>query len=74
MNLTLHVWRQATPTAAGKLATYTLDDVTPEMSFLEMFDVLNETLVERGEEPVAFSHDCRAVNVTSERSVCDAGA
>ncbi len=59
MKITLHVWRQATPAAAGKLVTYPLDGVTPDMSFLEMFDVLNETLVERGEEPVAFSHDCR---------------
>ncbi|GJG88647.1 succinate dehydrogenase [Gemmatimonadetes bacterium T265] len=59
MKITLHVWRQPTPTAAGKLVTYKLDDVTPDMSFLEMFDVLNETLVEQGQEPVAFSHDCR---------------
>jgi len=59
MRITLHVWRQETPTAAGKLETYKLDDVTGDMSFLEMFDHLNEKLVERGEEPVAFSHDCR---------------
>ena len=59
MNLTLHVWRQAGPTAAGRLETYTLPDVSPESSFLEMFDELNETLVEQGKEPVSFSHDCR---------------
>lgn len=59
MKITLHVWRQPEPNAAGRLVTYPLDDVTPDMSFLEMFDTLNETLVEKGEEPVAFSHDCR---------------
>ena len=59
MKITLHVWRQQSPNAAGKLVTYTVPDVSPDMSFLEMFDTLNETLVEKGEEPVAFSHDCR---------------
>ncbi|MDF1501477.1 succinate dehydrogenase/fumarate reductase iron-sulfur subunit [Roseisolibacter sp. H3M3-2] len=59
MKITLHVWRQAGPKAAGKLETYTLGHVSPDMSFLEMFDVLNEELVEAGKEPVAFSHDCR---------------
>jgi succinate dehydrogenase / fumarate reductase iron-sulfur subunit len=59
VKITLHVWRQQAPAAAGKLVTYHLDDVTGDMSFLEMFDVLNEQLVEKGEEPVAFSHDCR---------------
>ena len=59
MKLTLHVWRQTSPTAAGKLVTYEVNDVTPDMSFLEMFDTLNEALVERNEEPVAFQHDCR---------------
>jgi succinate dehydrogenase / fumarate reductase iron-sulfur subunit len=59
VRITLHVWRQAGPTAAGRLETYTLPDVSPESSFLEMFDELNETLVEQGKEPVAFSHDCR---------------
>jgi succinate dehydrogenase / fumarate reductase iron-sulfur subunit len=59
VKITLHVWRQQSPEAAGRLETYRLDDVTPDMSFLEMFDVLNETLVEQGKEPVAFSHDCR---------------
>ena len=59
MKITLHVWRQAGPKAAGKLETYQLGHVSPDMSFLEMFDVLNEQLVEEGKEPVAFSHDCR---------------
>ena len=59
MKITLHVWRQAAPTSAGRLETYTLPDVSPESSFLEMFDELNETLVLEGKEPVAFSHDCR---------------
>jgi succinate dehydrogenase / fumarate reductase iron-sulfur subunit len=59
MKITLHVWRQSGPKASGKLETYQLDHVSPDMSFLEMFDVLNETLVEQGKDPVAFSHDCR---------------
>lgn len=59
MKLTLKVWRQAGPDTRGNLETYTVDDVSPDMSFLEMFDVLNEELTNKGEEPVAFSHDCR---------------
>ena len=59
MNLTLHVWRQAGPSDAGRLVTYDAPDVSPEMSFLEMLDVVNERLIERGEEPIAFDHDCR---------------
>ncbi len=59
MKLTLKVWRQAGPDTRGNLETYTVDDVSPDMSFLEMFDVLNEDLTNKGEEPVAFSHDCR---------------
>jgi len=59
MKVTLHVWRQASPTAAGKMETFPLDGVSPDMSFLEMFDMLNEHLVEQGREPVAFQHDCR---------------
>src|SRR5207237_1925835 len=57
--LTLHIWRQASRNAAGKMATYALDDVSPDMSFLEMLDVLNEKLTKDGAEPVAFDHDCR---------------
>jgi succinate dehydrogenase / fumarate reductase iron-sulfur subunit len=59
MKLTLNVWRQSAPKASGKLETYTLDGVTPDMSFLEMFDMLNEQLTHEGQEPVAFAHDCR---------------
>ena len=59
MNLTLKIWRQAGPTAPGVLKTYPLSNVSPDMSFLEMLDVLNEQLIAKGEEPVAFDHDCR---------------
>jgi succinate dehydrogenase iron-sulfur subunit len=59
MRVTLKVWRQAGPTAGGEFRTYTLDDVSPDMSFLEMIDLLNEGLIGAGEEPIAFDHDCR---------------
>jgi len=59
MRVTLKVWRQAGPDAPGRMVTYHLADVSPDMSFLEMLDVLNERLVEEGQEPVAFDHDCR---------------
>lgn len=59
MRITLHVWRQASANAQGKLETYPLDGVESDMSFLEMFDMLNEQLTEQGKEPVAFAHDCR---------------
>ena len=59
MKLTLKVWRQANATAPGKMVTYPIDDVSPDMSFLEMMDVLNEQLIQKGEDPVAFDHDCR---------------
>jgi succinate dehydrogenase / fumarate reductase iron-sulfur subunit len=59
MRLTLNVWRQSGPSARGNLVKYTLDDVSEDASFLEMFDVLNENLTLEGKEPVAFSHDCR---------------
>lgn len=59
MSLTLQVWRQQNANARGKFVTYKVDDVSPEMSFLEMFDVLNEKLVNEGGEPIAFDHDCR---------------
>jgi succinate dehydrogenase / fumarate reductase iron-sulfur subunit len=59
LNLTLKVWRQASPTAAGDFKTYKVYDISTDMSFLEMLDVLNEELVSKGEEPVAFDHDCR---------------
>jgi succinate dehydrogenase / fumarate reductase iron-sulfur subunit len=59
MNLTLHVWRQSGPDAPGKFVTYRAPDVSPEMSFLEMLDVVNERLSVQGELPIAFDHDCR---------------
>ena len=59
MRLTLKVWRQKGPGAAGEFVTYDHPDVSEHMSFLEMLDVLNQKLIERGEEPVAFDHDCR---------------
>jgi succinate dehydrogenase / fumarate reductase iron-sulfur subunit len=59
MKLTLRIWRQHDTDAAGRFVTYQVDGVTPDMSFLEMLDVLNEELIGRGEEPVAFEHDCR---------------
>ncbi|MGY5845801.1 succinate dehydrogenase/fumarate reductase iron-sulfur subunit [Salegentibacter sp. HM20] len=59
MKLTLKIWRQKNAEAKGKIQTYQLADVSPDMSFLEMLDVLNEGLVEKGEEPVVFDHDCR---------------
>jgi succinate dehydrogenase / fumarate reductase iron-sulfur subunit len=59
MRLTLRVWRQPGPDAPGVLVTYPVADVSPDMSFLEVLDVLNEELIQRGDEPVAFDHDCR---------------
>ena len=59
MKLELHVWRQAGPAAAGGFVEYHPENVNPEMSFLEMLDTLNETLLSQGERPIAFDHDCR---------------
>lgn len=59
MKITLKVWRQKNAQDKGALKTYQLDDVSPDMSFLEMFDVLNEQLLKKGEDPVHFDHDCR---------------
>ncbi|HEX2738356.1 MAG TPA: succinate dehydrogenase/fumarate reductase iron-sulfur subunit [Acidimicrobiia bacterium] len=59
MHLQLRVWRQAGPSAEGRFETYDMAGVEPDMSFLEMFDVLNERLLVEGEEPIAFDHDCR---------------
>ncbi|WP_215235219.1 succinate dehydrogenase/fumarate reductase iron-sulfur subunit [Dyadobacter linearis] len=59
MSLSLKVWRQSNKETAGGFENYKLDSVSPDMSFLEMFDVLNEQLIEEGKEPVAFDHDCR---------------
>jgi succinate dehydrogenase / fumarate reductase iron-sulfur subunit len=59
MNLTLHVWRQPGPATEGRFVTYRAEGISEDASFLEMLDVVNEGLIERGEEPIAFSHDCR---------------
>jgi len=59
MKLTLKIWRQAHATAKGSMQTYQIEDISPDMSFLEMMDVLNEQLIVQGIEPVAFDHDCR---------------
>ena len=59
MQLTLRIWRQSGPEAPGRLVTYELRNISPDVSFLEMLDILNEQLIVRGEEPVAFDHDCR---------------
>ena len=60
MKLTLKIWRQKNATDKGAIKTYTLDNVSEHMSFLEMMDVLNEQLITEGkEEPIAFDHDCR---------------
>src|SRR5881296_2668173 len=59
MNLTLKVWRQKNAGNKGRFETYEVKDISSEMSFLEMFDVLNERLVKEGKEPIAFDHDCR---------------
>ncbi len=59
MKVNLKVWRQANPQAKGGFVTYNDVETTPDTSFLETLDILNETLIERGEEPVVFDHDCR---------------
>jgi succinate dehydrogenase / fumarate reductase iron-sulfur subunit len=59
MRLKLRIWRQAGPTAAGRLEDYMADDVSPDMSFLEMLDVVNEGLVRKGQDAIAFDSDCR---------------
>jgi succinate dehydrogenase / fumarate reductase, iron-sulfur subunit len=59
INITLKVWRQKNAGSKGGFITYPVKDISTEMSFLEMFDVLNEELIRNGEEPIAFDHDCR---------------
>ena len=59
MNLTLKIWRQPSADAKGSMETYPISGIEPDMSFLEMLDVLNEQLVSKGQEPVVFDHDCR---------------
>jgi succinate dehydrogenase / fumarate reductase, iron-sulfur subunit len=59
MNITLRVWRQAGPSEKGKLVSYSAEGISADASFLEMLDIVNERLLEKGEEPIAFDHDCR---------------
>jgi succinate dehydrogenase / fumarate reductase iron-sulfur subunit len=59
MNLTLRIWRQKNAETPGKFIEYNPKEISPDMSFLEMLDVVNEDLIKRGEEPIAFDHDCR---------------
>ena len=59
MNLKLRVWRQSNAAAEGRMVEYDAPDVSPDMSFLEMLDVVNERLTETGQDPIAFDHDCR---------------
>src|SRR5687768_17715484 len=59
MNLRLRVWRQTGPSAEGRMVEYDAPGVSPDMSFLEMLDVVNERLIESGQDPIAFDHDCR---------------
>src|SRR6476646_6116271 len=59
MNLTLHVWRQKSAKSEGRMVQLEARDISEDMSFLEMLDVVNEGLIERGEDPIAFDHDCR---------------
>ena len=59
MDLTLKIWRQASVDEDGKMVDYSISDVSPDMSFLEMMDMHNEQLIIKGEDPVAFDHDCR---------------
>lgn len=59
MNLTLKVWKQKNKSERGKFETYPVKNISPDMSFLEMFDVLNEQLITEGKDPIAFDHDCR---------------
>jgi len=59
MNLNLKIWRQKNANDKGKMVDYPISNISPDMSFLEMLDVLNNELIEKGEEPVSFDHDCR---------------
>ena len=59
MNLKLKIWKQKGPKEKGKFVDYTLDNISPNCSFLEMLDILNEQLIGKNEEPIAFDHDCR---------------
>jgi succinate dehydrogenase / fumarate reductase iron-sulfur subunit len=73
MRLVLHVWRQENANAKGRFEKYEVDDISPDMSFLEMLDVLNEKLVTDGKEPIAFDHDCRE-GICGTCGLCITGA
>src|SRR4051794_2003850 len=74
MNVPLQVWRQAGPDAPGRMVRYEANDISPDMSFLEMLDVVNERLMETGEAPIAFDHDCREGICGSCSLMIDGGA
>jgi succinate dehydrogenase / fumarate reductase iron-sulfur subunit len=59
VNLTLHVWRQKAGESEGRFVEYAAKDISPDASFLEMLDIVNEQLIEREEDPIHFEHDCR---------------
>lgn len=59
MNFTLKIWRQKNASARGEILTYSIRDISPDISFFEMLDILNQQLISKGEDPVAFDHDCR---------------
>ena len=59
MKLKLKIWRQKNSNEKGKIVSYDIENISPDMSFLEMMDVLNEQLISEGTEPIAFDHDCR---------------
>ena len=59
MNLKLKIWRQQNAHAQGKFVDYTVENISPDTSFLEMLDILNNKLIQNNEEPVVFDHDCR---------------
>jgi succinate dehydrogenase / fumarate reductase, iron-sulfur subunit len=59
MKLALKIWRQSNASSKGKMVDYTVDNIEPDMSFLEMLDILNDELIVKGEDTVAFDHDCR---------------
>ena len=59
MKLTLKIWRQKGPNDKGQIVSYPIDNIDGDMSFLEMMDVLNDQLIETGDDPIAFDHDCR---------------
>ena len=68
MKITLRVWRQKDGNSEGKFEEYAAEGLNPNMSFLEMLDVVNEDLIEKGEEPIAFAHDCREGTVGPARA------